>query len=651
MQSRYAISTLLVVCVFAVGAVAQETGTAPAADMPKLKPVMSMVPADAAGYVVVNNVKSCTDNIDKFLSDAGISQLIAMGMGGGPGGPGGQMPGVLQMLRGAAQLGAGFNPNGGFAAIMLNPEHYDLDIVGMIEAGMDSSSTRPAPKPQFKDIPLVLIVPGKGINEVFGAYEIIPGGKHTQVRLRMGTVLAEAKNGYIFLSPNERALAAVMSTGKSAASVLPKPEAELIAASDIAANVNIKTVRPLAIKVIELVGKKMKEQASGGPVPGAMAMGANPFAMHMKMADYYVSVYKQMFKQTDSITMAGRFVRTGLAIEGMATFAEGSALAKSAAMKGPGAAKLVNRIPNISYVLAYGASGGAIKNPIAEDSQEQVGMAVDAIASVMEGNLSDEDKEKMKKIFLGLNEQVNGVQFVGGGAPAGSGLFGVSMVTECKSADKFKALLSEGVELGNSLIQTADDEDLRQLQISYFKGTENVKQTSVDTIEFTHPEMTEVDDRQEMVQALGEDKVRLFVAKVDDNTVVMTFGGSKQFLGHAIKVAKSGKGTVLAGPDAATALKHMPKNTSLIMLFNGSNLIDVIKNVKNTMDPNSPPLPIQVNCKIPIAVGGGATGNTGHMVLYVPSRIIQELTGAFMGMMMPAPVPAPVPPPQGPQDF
>ncbi len=650
MRSRIIISMLLAAGVFAVTAGAQE-GAAPAVDMPELKPVISYIPSGTAGYVVVNDVKSCTDKIDKFLADAGLSQIIAMSMGGGPGGQnGGQMPGVLQMLQGAAQLGQGFNPNGGFAAVMLNPEDYDLDIVGMIKAEMEPGPSE-GPEVQFKDVPFVMIVPGKGIKEVFGAYEIIPGGKYTQVKLRMGTVMADEKQGYVFLSPNEKALGAVLSARGSAVGELPKPEAELMAASDIAANVNVRTIRPMLLKMVDMIGEKMKEQSSGRPGVGGMSAPLAPFALQMKMADYYTSIYKEIFKQTDSMTLAGRFVDTGLVAEGMATFTEGSDLAGSIKVDNPGAKKLLNRLPNLPYVLAMGAAGNAMKNPVAEDPKEQINMAVNAIASAAEGKLSDEDKAKMKKIFLGLQGQVTGVQFAGGGAPAGSGLFGLSMVIDCKSAAKLKALMTDGVDLGNSLIQTADDPDFKQLQLSYAKGVETVEQTPVDTIEFTHPEMAEEDDKDKMVKVLGEDKVRIFVAEADKDTLVLTFGGSRAFLGESIKLAKTGGGTILQGPDSAEALKYMPKNTSFIMLFNGGNLLDVIKTAKNTMAPDSQPIPFQITCKTPIAVGAGGKDNTGHMALYMPSGLIKDLTGVFMGLMMPRPGPMPPPQPQGEQDF
>ena len=144
--------TVLTVClaIFA-GTVMAQTDAAPAA-MPTgaaavthlpAEPIMGHIPAGAMGYVVVNNVTAMGGNVERFLEQTGLREMLGMP----------EMPGwLVGMIKGAAQLGEGFNPNGGFAVVMLDPQQYGVDMVSLM--GMAQPTTAPVEQPK----PPVLMV-------------------------------------------------------------------------------------------------------------------------------------------------------------------------------------------------------------------------------------------------------------------------------------------------------------------------------------------------------------------------------------------------------------------------------------------------------------------------------------------------------------
>jgi hypothetical protein len=168
------------------------------------------------------------------------------------------------------------------------------------------------------------------------------------------------------------------------------------------------------------------------------------------------------------------------------------------------------------------------------------------------------------------------------------------------------------------------------LEISYLKSAESMDQTSIDAIDVSHPELTGLSekDRQDMIKILGEDTIRIRVATPDANTVVMTFGGGQAMLAAAIKAATSG-GTVIDEKETAQAMKHMPSKPSLLMLFNAANLTDLIAKAMLALDPQSPPLPVKIETRTPIAMGAGISGNEVDIAMYIPNALIKEAIGAF----------------------
>jgi hypothetical protein len=303
------------------------------------------------------------------------------------------------------------------------------------------------------------------------------------------------------------------------------------------------------------------------------------------------------------------------------------------------------------YVLALGAAGST------SPQQAQVGM--DMINSLLLSQpiagMPDDLKAAIKKSYQDANDQVTGIQFVGGGAPAGSGVFGLSLVIQCKDSAKMKDLLADYAGIAQGLIKHfgKDEPDANGIVVKYVRGIETVGQISADAIVVEAPSLEKMEeaDRAEMKKVLGEDKIRVRVLATDKNTVVMTIGGSGAFFAEAVKAATAGAGNKI-GTDANSlaAMKHLPAERNMVALFSASNLYDVIVSGMKTMSPQEEMPPFKITCKTPIAIGAGTTGKSAHVVVFFPTDLIKDVAGMIMTPPMGG-GPGNPPPPMGDKDF
>lgn len=586
-----------------LAAVAVFASVAGAATAP---PVLKQIPAGSLGFVVVNNVKATASRVDKFIKDIGVSKFVPPG-------------GVLSLIKGQANLGAGFNADGGVAVVMLDPQQFGFDLIALIKAGPDAQPPKPS------DIPVVIFVPGSGVKEVFGELAK-PAGKYFQLMLPV-PIMATHRNGYVIISPSPAAIKAVLTAKKTAADELAKEHTGVIAKSDIAYYLNMKVAGPIINGLLKMLEK---EFAGAGMT---MPMLADPTAV--------LGLYRELLSQMDALTITGKLGATGVSLDIMVSFSPDSLLSKVAAAF-PGTAKpTVARLPNLPYVMAIGA--------LAEESKEARQFADSMTEKMFGKDVPKALRDRLARIQKVSNTNVTGVQLVAGGAPQNSGLFGVAALIECNNTKAVKQMMTDVVGLIESAIKSINpnDQDLQQLKIAYSNNVSTIGTIAIDAIVITHPEMDNMPprERKEMKQILGEDKILIRVAAIDNKTVAVTFGGGAAFMNETIRAAKVG-GRIISRKDTRAMAKHMPEKPTGFMLFSVGNLFEVINTGMKKMEPDAS-MPFKISTKDPIVFSAGYTGKSSHMILYVPTKLIKdavEAIGGFLGAMGGG---IPLPPPGG----
>jgi len=576
--------------------------------------VLKQIPAGSMGFAVINNVQATAGRVDQFIKDIGANKMLPMPPGG-----------VLTMLKSGAQLGTGFNADGGIAVAMLDPQQFGLDLMALMKAGPN------AKPPEFDQVPVVFFIAGSDVKGVFGEMAKPEEGKYFQLALPSPKpILCTAHNGYIIASPSKAALKAVMSARKSAADELSKEHAATLAKSDMAYYVNMKVTGPVLNGAIKMLEEQFGQMAGGGGM-NPMAIG-NPVAM--------LGLYRSLISDMDALTVGANLSTAGVSMDFMVSFSPDSAMGKVAAGFKGTTKPSIDRLPNLPYVMA--AAG------LTEDSKEARDLAKSINDMMFGKEVPKELRDKIAKIQKVATDEIVSAQFVAGGAPQGQGVFGVAMLIDCKNTKNVKTMLADVAGLIESVAKSMqpNDQSLQQLKVAYSNNIAAVGTITVDAITITHPELDNMRprERDEMKKVLGEDKILIRVAAIDAKTVAVTFGGSAAFMNETIKSAKLG-GRIVSRKDARQLAKFMPEKPTGIVLFSVGNLFEVIKTGMQTMAENEA-LPVNITTKDPIVFSGGYTGPASHMIIHVPTKLITEGVTALGGMFggMGSSGPGPVPP-------
>ncbi len=618
--------------------------------------VLSQIPAGTVGFIVIGNVKGFAGQIDKFIAAIGLEKMAEKAM------PEGMLPALRKMMG----MAASWTGDGPTALVMLNPKSVGMDFAKMVERRMAASmGVAPAPE-QAEEIklPIIWLVPGEDLREVFAPQKPEMQGGFATIKLPNTALLATNLGRYIALSPNLEALKVLKASKQSCLTELDAEHLALVAKSEVAVHVNMEVSGPILrdiLKAVEETIKKQQEeqarqfeemmrrmQEEGGE--GPPMMGPPPTTGPMNAVRIMLAWYRDFLKSLGDTTLGARFVPTGVVLEQLVSWEKTSEIGKLllAAKATPG--PLLNRLPDLPYVLAAGTSGGI------EGAEKVIDLYLQMIDAVVSstplGAIQPKDREKIMALAQEMVKQTRGVQFVAGGAPGGHGLFALAAVIDCQDAAKVKSLIADGVAVIDNLIRekvvNMGREDTKPPHIAYVKGPETAGQVAVDAISITHPDMAEMTEkaRENMRKVLGEDKIQMYVAAPDQTTVVVTFGGTADMLAATLKTA-GGKGGIETSQHLAEPLKYMPKNRSTLLAINGSNLFDLIIDGKKKMDPEAEPPSARIACRVPVVIGAAIEGASTRTVAYVPTRLVKDAVLVWLSMQKAregAAEPVPVPP-------
>ncbi|MGC9454815.1 MAG: hypothetical protein ACP5HU_08105 [Phycisphaerae bacterium] len=588
--------------------------------------VVEQLPAGAMGYVVVNDVRALTDNVDTFLADIGLGEMVSQGM----------PEGLLAFLKEEIELGESFNADGAFAIVLMDFQQFGFDAMKLMPGGqMESPSDTP---------PFAVWVPGNSIEGLFADFEtdVIEG---RTVSMTPGPPLyALQQGGHVVLAMRQDVIDAIENGGGSAATVLNDSEKKVLADSHIAAYVNMRTAGPVLDKFLEV---SQEQLAAGQAGPGMGGPPMDPEGMR-KMLGWY----RRILPQLEGMVFSGRFVDEGLVVDQLVRYVPDSMLGRIVNAYQPVQAGLLDRLPDMPYVLALG-SRGTSSEPQLEN--EFIREYLEILVDVLPGDkLGDEGLAELQRIVTSMKEQVDSVQFVAGGGPEAGGIFSVGAVMQCKDADATGGMVREAIGYVEDFIKAvAPPGEAEDVEVRHTAAAETIGGTSVDIIEITDPEMQDMPDyeKEEMAAVLGEAKVQFRMARPDANTVVVTFGGADAFMSEVLTVAGGG-GDIPEQPGTQAALKYMPADANFVALLNLKNLGTVIQKGAETLGAAEMLPPLNFTADVPIAMGAGVTEDTCiRQTAFVPTAVVGDLADMFMMFSAPRQQDQPVGPMEGGEDF
>ncbi|MFP4104895.1 MAG: hypothetical protein ACLFVU_02300 [Phycisphaerae bacterium] len=571
--------------------------------------VLNYVPSDAMGFVVIPNLKTSTSNLQTFLNGVGVGPMIQAQM------PGGLIGGVKKGLG----LGEGFNPNGGMALIMLQPKKYGVDLAKV----MPDASGKAREELKFEELPMIIVMAGDDVKSTVDRPEATASGDLLTWTDEQGkTWFGGQKGDYVLLSPLKKALNDTLKAKKAFPTVCTKDQESLIGKADIYAHVEMEQVAPIYVKMMENAAKQMKDARKGDAEMDVLS----------SLMPIYTRFYSRMLGDMDYIDLAINFDNTnkGLVIDEIVAYKPDSKWGKMIASVKGGQGDLVGKLPSGPYVAAFGSSNQGKGAEIWAD------LLQDMFKTDVFEDVKQSDRTKAVSLSTEFFKQMTGFQFAIGGTGEADGVVGLACVLECKDADKLQELLADGMKVKDSFInQLFDDPDIKDLKISYAKDVAKVGGKNVDAIKVEHPETAEMSqsERQEMKKFLAEDEVNIYVAKVDAKTVVMTFGGSTEYLATALKAAGNG-GKILKDDGVKQGLAVMPKNPETVGFVSIKNLFQTVKAGADKVGAGNRIPPLAFQNAVPITFAARYQGPACHLRCYVPTATIREtMTAAQMIMM------------------
>ncbi len=607
---------------------AQMEGAPPAAPaMPPVEPVLTHIPAGAMGFVVINGIDNLLVKVEAFYNDIGA--------------PSGEMPPLLQLLIAQTGLGANFNPNGGVAVVMLDPADFGIDLSELLADSMggpqmtyvsaaDEALEDDTPEEEEEEeapaIPYVFFVPGQGPADVLpaGQFDVTTEGDYTVFTdtYSQEKMYAIQAGGYVLVSPNSEALEAVRSADSYFEDVASTSEFLAISQADAAAYIDMQVSAPVLADLVQMFA----ELSAGAPgMPTAYMSGW----MSASLADV-----EEQYAQMEGVSFTFEFTETGLKFAQNITLVEGSQMAAELpGVQSVVGKSLVDKLPDLPYIFA-----GGMHQDINDDTKAE---NIEAVSEMLNSPEIVEllGQGVVDRIIAAVDEmygKVNGVQFVVGGAPEGSGTIAAAFVFSVDGAQAMMNRLPDDLSLTetaiNALIASLDGDE--GLTITATENAEVLGGVPVTHVVINHPEMDEDEDTlQEIEAVLGMREMKFLVASPDANTVVWTFGGGSAMMQKTLDACQ-GLGDTVADNQAITdILAELPNDPYMLGFFSLGNLGSVGAATELAFDPDKEymdwPLANMENTN-PIAMGAAVDGLTIKIVAFAPTDAIADAVATVM---------------------
>lgn len=579
--------------------------------------VLTRIPGESLAFLAVPGVGEAGTNVGRFVNDVMMQQ----------------MPGsLLDMLKAQMRIGPGFNDLGGFAAVLLDPAMLGLPTTSLL----DESTWTEAP-------PVAFLLPGNDPAMLFSMYDPqIEEDGFIRIQFRGKTAYTKPLGDYTVMAADKPIVDAVARASTSAAQVLSDDHRALFKANDVVVYINVKRGAPLIVAAIEKLIAFMNQMAQS-PMMDPAAGGV--FQMYAKMMPMITEIIGEM----DAATVALRFGPHALRFDSLVTFAPGSSIGKALAAWAPVPDPLLDRLPNLPYVVAAGhACSPEAAAELAAAYRKYAAKLFDAFVTAdTDAALTPEQTKRWLDMIVSWYRQMTGMQMYMGPPPAGSGLLAFGFVMKMRDANAGLDMMPEMVELNEAFTEALMSAmpGAPTYTMDYRQNAANVEGVSVDvmvskTIYPPGSEMVAQMARQMTQTFYGEEDVTIRMGAVGADRLVMSFGGGEAFLAEMIKAARTG-GPLEKDLNTAAGIALLPRKPQLVALCSAPNLLEFVKKVvKAVLPPDVQPMvsgpvdALQIRVATPITYGMSAKGSGMYQALAIPTPLISDIYQNVMMLMM-----------------
>lgn len=608
---------------------AEAPTTKPAAPMGAAAgPVLTIIPEQASLFVAVKNITDMTGKVDTLLTDIGLGMMAAEPL--------------LKRITEQENFGPGFNANGGFALVVLDPALLGYKPEEFAE-DKETGEDKPAP--------LVYVVPCTDLKTLWLDANASQAEGLTRLEADGEVVYGKLVGGYAVLGEGPKSVNLVAETqAKRALAKMSKPHLAVANQADVVVYADVKALQPW---IKALADKAQKNMDAGQGMAG-------PWGMLPMRAQSSLKFWVRMAEQMDALTIGLNVNKNGLVINRYVTFAPQSKMARMTADLRMSTGVKLTQMPNLPYVLAAGSADVTSFGPQSQAACKE--WLAEMLNNLPADKVSKESKDRLGQLAVDVYSQVKSVRVFVGGAPKDSGVFGAAIILNTDKPDAILEKMPEIIKLKQEVVNallasvkggmagmagmgpmeasTAPSAAESKVTLKYTPAALNVAGVSVATVDVDSPKLAQMepDEKAKMAKVFGEGQVRVYIAKASDKSVVITFGGAQPFLTEVIAAAKGGR-DLSADAAVATSVKEMPSDVSSLAVFSVPNLLQQIKNGVSTVAgpeelQNSPLGMLELKPGAPVAIGRSVVENGDSARVFIPTEMLGDLIRAVMTAQM-----------------
>ncbi len=619
MKRRMIFGTLMALLVTVMVSIAQPAeGQAkpalPKANQPQAESVMKYIPSDAAGFLVVKNLKALSGQIQQFGTGSGMGMFLMMAA----------PTGVDNMLAMSLGLGTDYNPNGGIAVILPNQKAKGCKL----EEGAD-----------MEELPLVTLLAGSKDSDI---KKVFLGGVRAEARNTIFTLGRDYPKEYYCTKVGQ--YYALAQTPEALAGVLQS---------------KAKPVQLTAAHKACLAENGLYVYA-GSDLLGIVSKAFASLQNVMNHTDAPTAPAIAAPDDTKAFSLGLRMNAEGLIVDGVQEFKAGSAQAIAASKTKPLAASMVAGLPSLPYGIVLGGTlpTGLDNKKVAETAIAEIAKLLASQELVLPAKMQDGIKTLLAKT---LSEIKNVRMVIGSGGEASE--LALGFVIDCKNAATLRAMMPQKAKLLNEFIQTvvapkieADGDaegaaQLKAFKVAFLPKSIATTQGKADVMRFTHPEMAKALKDPEAAKILktllGQDKIELYISQRSKTQLVVSFGGGVKFLETMLAKPVADCG---ADAEIAKVRKILGDKLTGEVYISAANIFQMVASITAKMGQDFPLEGYEFRCKTPIGIGASTVGNASTFRFFLPAALGQDIMGIIMTMQMQQEEPGEGPAGPGPGD-
>ncbi|NLF32518.1 MAG: hypothetical protein GX591_16705 [Planctomycetes bacterium] len=555
--------------------------------------VLARIPADSVGFVGAANVSTAFANMSRFIYD--------VSMGSTP-------PNLLELAQISMQIGEGFNENGGWAVVLLNPAPFGVDYAAVVrgEQYMDDGP------------PMAILLPGSP--SMFSAYESHEENGYTVVHLGGDPGYVKTLGAYTVLAPKPEYVDAIVNAPATLAQAAGRDHLAMLARGDFFLYADTQRLAPMV--------KAGIDQASA--MIGQIPLPDESVRPVLEVYAGLIRFYGGFVPQVQAVSAAVTFAEDGVLADSLVTMMPNTPLATILQGTRTGKDPLFGSLPPSKYVVALGAAW----EPLRGEALKAYDKILEDLMRTMFAAGDNETVAKSVRIARDLQARTRGSQYYYG-APDGQGVLAFTFAMAVDDAKAVMALMPEHVEAQMALTRTMVGqlpEMQSVLQTQYVKGAETVAGVSVDALDFEGMFALMGPEEQQQVRTMlqqiyGQDRIRVYIAPASSDKVVVTFGGGTGFLARAIDAARGGA-SLQQDANIGRALARLPLKPMTACVFSLANTLDVVRTAMQTFAGPEADAMLQgvvVQSATPLAYGAATEGAGMRQAVFIPKDAVSDI--------------------------